>query len=150
VTTIEERVAHLEGRLAEQSEMFVDLRTGLSNLAGRVDQLEQSMNRRFDQVDARFAPMDARFAQMEARFVQIDARFVQSDARNDARFVQIDRRFLQIDDRFTQVDGHVLQVASRVDRLGDETATHFRWIVGVQITTAMTVIAALIGALAVR
>jgi BMFP domain-containing protein YqiC len=129
-------VAHLEGRLAEQSEMFVDLRTGLSNLAGRVDQLEQSMNRRFDQVDA--------------RFVQMEARLVQIDARSDTRFAQIDRRFLQIDDRFTQVDGHILQVAARVDRLGDDVATHFRWIVGVQITTAMTVIAALIGALAVR
>jgi uncharacterized coiled-coil protein SlyX len=143
VTTIEERVAYLEGRLAEQSEMFVDLRTGLSNLAGRVDQLEQSMNRRFDQVDARFVQMDARFA-------QIDARFAQIDASSDTRFAQIDRRFLQIDDRFTQVDGHILQVAARVDRLGDDVATHFRWIVGVQITTAMTVIAALIGALAVR
>lgn len=100
MTTIEERVAYVEGRLAEQSEMFVDLRTGLSNLAGRVDQLEQSMNRRFDQVDA--------------------------------RFVQMDARLVQIDDRFVQID------------------THFRWMVGIQITTAVTVIAALIGALAVR
>jgi len=107
VTTIEERVAYVEGRLAEQSEMFVDLRTGLSNLAGRVDQLEQSMNRRFDQVDARFVQMDARLVQMDARLVQIDDRFVQID-------------------------------------------THFRWMVGIQITTAVTVIAALIGALAVR
>lgn len=104
MTTIEERVAYVEGRLAEQSEMFVDLRTGLSNLAGRVDQIEQSMNRRFDQVDARFVQMEARFAQMDDR----------------------------IDSRFGRIDAH------------------FRWIVGVQITTAMTVIAALIGALAVR
>ncbi len=118
MTTIEERVAYVEGRLAEQSEMFVDLRTGLSNLAGRVDQLEQSMNRRFDQVDARFVQMEARFAQMDARFAQIDARFAQMDDRIDSRFARID--------------------------------AHFRWIVGVQITTAMTVIAALIGALAVR
>ena len=128
MTTIEERVAYVEGRLAEQSEMFVDLRTGLSNLAGQVDQLEQSMSRRFDQVDGRLTQVDARFVQMDARFAQIDARFAQIDAR----FAQIDARFVQIDDRFVQIN------------------THFRWMVGVQITTAVTVIAALIGAIAVR
>jgi hypothetical protein len=44
----------------------------------------------------------------------------------------MDARLVQIDDRFVQID------------------THFRWMVGIQITTAVTVIAALIGALAVR
>jgi hypothetical protein len=83
VTIIEERVAFLEGRLIEQSATFERLRVSVSKLAGRVDQLELTMNGRFD-------------------------------------------------------------------RVSDQMATHFRWLVGIQLTTATTMIAALIGALFVR
>jgi hypothetical protein len=104
VASIEERVAFVEGRLVEHSEMFSDLRAGLSSLGQRIDHLEQRMDRRF--------------AQMDARFAQIDARF--------------------------------LQVEARLDRLGGDLSKNFRWIVGIQITTLLTVVATLLGALAMR
>lgn len=104
MASIEERVAFVEGRLVEHSEIFSDLRAGLSSLGQRIDHLEQRMDRRF--------------AQMDARFAQIDARF--------------------------------LQVEARLDRLGGDLSKNFRWIVGIQITTLLTVVATLLGALAMR
>jgi hypothetical protein len=104
VASIEERVAFVEGRLVEHSEIFSDQRAGLSSLGQRIDHLEQRMDRRF--------------AQMDARFAQIDARF--------------------------------LQVEARLDRLGGDLSKNFRWIVGIQITTLLTVVATLLGALAMR
>ena len=101
---IEERVAFVEGRLVEHSEMFSDLRAGLSSQGQRIDHLEQRIDRRFEQMDARFAQIDARFLQVEAR----------------------------------------------LDRLGGDLSKNFRWIVGIQITTLLTVVATLLGALAMR
>ena len=97
MASIEERVAFVEGRLVEHSEMFSDLRAGLSGLGQRIDRLEQRMDHRFEQVDARF-----------------------------------------------------LQVEARLDRLGGDLSKIFRWIVGIQITTLLTVVATLLGALAMR
>lgn len=104
MASIEERVAFVEGRLVEHSEMFSDLRAGLSSLGQRIDHLEQRIDRRFEQMDARFAQIDARFLQVEAR----------------------------------------------LDRLGGDLSKNFRWIVGIQITTLLTVVATLLGALAMR
>jgi len=76
VELIEERVAMLEGRVIEQSEMFSEIRVALGRLEARVD-----------------------------------------------------RRF---------------------DRLESRVATDFRWTVGIQITTLITVVVALIGIAAMR
>jgi uncharacterized protein (DUF3084 family) len=111
VTIIEERLAFVEGRVTEQSQMFADLREAIGSL-------ERRMDHRFEQVDARFAQVDARFAQVDARFAQVDARF--------------------------------LQVEARLDQLGGEMSKNFRWIVGIQITTLITVVATLLGAFAMR
>jgi uncharacterized coiled-coil protein SlyX len=118
VTIIEERLAFVEGRVTEQSQMFADLREAIGSL-------ERRMDHRFEQVDARFAQVDARFAQVDARFAQVDARFAQVDAR-------------------------FLQVEARLDQLGGEMSKNFRWIVGIQITTLITVVATLLGAFAMR
>jgi uncharacterized protein (DUF3084 family) len=125
VTIIEERLAFVEGRVTEQSQMFADLREAIGSL-------ERRMDHRFEQVDARFAQVDARFAQVDARFAQVDARFAQVDAR------------------FAQVDARFLQVEARLDQLGGEMSKNFRWIVGIQITTLITVVATLLGAFAMR
>jgi hypothetical protein len=94
---IEERLAFVEGRVVEHSQMFSDLREGMSSLALRIDRLEERMDRRFEQVDARF-----------------------------------------------------LQVEARLDLLGTEMSKNFRWLVGIQVTATITVIAALVGTLAAR
>ena len=90
MTTIEERLAFVEGRVAEYSQMFSDLREAIAGLERR---------------------MDARFTQVEARLDRLEGRF---------------------------------------DQLRVEMSRNFRWVVGIQVTTLITVVATLLGALAVR
>ena len=80
---IDERVAFVEGRMAEQSLMFADLREAIASLERRLD----------------------------ARLDRLDGRF------ND---------------------------------LQSELSKNFRWVVGIQVTTLITVVAALFGAVALR
>ena len=61
MVTNEERLAHLEGRVGEHSQMFIDFRVALR-------QFEQRVDARFVTVDARFAAVDARFDSLERRF----------------------------------------------------------------------------------
>ena len=72
------------------------------------------------------------------------------EERMDRLTERMDRRFEQVDVRFAQVDTRFVRVEARLDQLGGEMSKNFRWIVGIQITTLITVVAALFGALAVR
>jgi DNA anti-recombination protein RmuC len=45
----------------------------------RLDDLAQSIDRRFDQVDLRFQQVDQRFEQIDRRFEQVDRRFDRVD-----------------------------------------------------------------------
>lgn len=49
--SVEERLAHVEGRLNEQSQLFAMIRDALASLEGRVD-------RRFDAIDRRFEAVE--------------------------------------------------------------------------------------------
>jgi hypothetical protein len=59
-------------------------------------------------------------------------------------------RFDQEDVGFAQIDAHFLRVEARLDRLGGDLSKSSRWIVGIQSTTLLTVVATLLGALAMR
>jgi hypothetical protein len=124
--TIEERVAFLEGQMSELSHGLVDLRDA-------VRQLDQTMDARFTQMDARFVQVDERFAQVDARFAQVDARFAQVDAR----FAQVDARFVHVDARFDSMD-------RRFATLDDKVSRQFVWTVGVQVTTLVAIVGALL------
>ena len=84
MTTVDERVALLEGRAQEQSQMFGDLRESILNLERRIE--------------ARFAHVDGRFADLARQFETIRA----------------------------------------------EMATNFKWVVGIQVTTLIAIVAALL------
>lgn len=107
----EARMAFLEGRVTEQSEMFSGLQEGMSSLVQRMDRFEERMDRLHERMDRRFEQVDVRFAQVDTRFLRLE---------------------------------------TRLDQLGGEMSKNFRWIVGIQITTLITVVATLLGALAVR
>ncbi len=49
---------------------------------------------------------------------------------------RIDRRFEAMDRRFEAVD-------RRFEKMEQTTSTHFRWIVGIQMTTLLTMVAAM-------
>jgi len=77
--------------------------------------------------------IDARFEGHDHRFESIDHRF---DAI-DRRFEAIDRRFETVDRRFDGVD-------HRIDRLDDKMSRQFLWLVGLQVTTLIAVVSALL------
>ena len=91
MATLDERVAYIEGQMAEQSHAFVAVRDSLTGLERRVDRLEQ---------------------------------------RVDARFDAMERRF----------DG----VERHINGLDDKMSRQFLWMVGIQITTLVAIVGALV------
>jgi len=64
MTTLEERVAYLEGRGEEHAAAITEVRLDVRELRVEMRDLRGDMNRRFDHVDARFDHMDTRFMWM--------------------------------------------------------------------------------------
>ena len=76
--------------------------------------------------------------ELERRF---DARFDQLERRFDARFGQVDARFDQLERRFeTRFDVN----DRRFEGLDDRVARHFTWLVGLQVTTLVAILGALL------
>jgi uncharacterized coiled-coil protein SlyX len=147
VAGIDERVAALEGRMEGQSEVTDDLRAAVADLGRRMD-------RGFDQMNQRFAQLDHRFVQLEERF---DKRLVSLEPRFtsiDHRLTQIDQRFTQIDLRFTALEACMNQRFDQIDRrflhLEDKMSRQFLWLAGIQVTTVLAFMAALVTILTVR
>jgi hypothetical protein len=116
VPTIEERVAYLEGQVSEHSHTLVEIRDSIR-------EFERRVTARFDQFEQRFTQFEARFTQFEARFTQLDARFDQVERRFETRFDVVERRFEGLDDR---------------------VARQFTWLVGIQVTTLVAIVGALL------
>ena len=74
---------------------------------------------------------------------KMDARFETVDRRVDAGFEAVDRRFEAVDRRFDAMDRHV-------ETLEGKLSSQFVWIIGIQVTTLVTMVAALTAALLAR
>jgi uncharacterized coiled-coil protein SlyX len=131
--TLEERVAYLEGQVSEQSHALVDIRDAIRHADGTMQARFDEMNHRFTVVDHRFTGIDRRFDAIDRRFEVIDQRFEAVDRRFDA----VDRRFDAVDRRFDGLSG-------RVDVVEDKMSRQFAWIVGVQVTTFVAIVGAII------
>ena len=81
VATLEERVAFLEGRVAEHSR-------GVDGIRDALVHLEERMDRRFEGVDARFQSLDVRLDGMERRLDGLDTK--------------MERRFAGIEDKLSR------------------------------------------------
>jgi hypothetical protein len=124
--SLEEKVSYIEAKVEEQGK------------------LEQRLEHRFDLIDHRFDLIDQRFVQVDQRFDLIDQRFVQVDqrfAQVDQRFAQVDQRFAQVDQRFTQVDERFAELRSLITALDQKSDRRFIWLVGMQFTTLIAIIA---------
>jgi hypothetical protein len=69
-------------------------------------------------------------AQVDARFNAVDARFTALEQRFDARFNAVDARFNTVDTRFTSLE--------------EKMSTQFLWIIGIQVTVLIAVVAAML------
>ena len=113
--SLEERVAFLEGRVDEQSQLLHGIRDSVTSLDQRLTAFEQRMDQRFEGVDRRLTAFEER----------------------------IDRRFEGLDQRLTTFD-------ERVDRRFEGFDQSFKWVIGLQVGTALAMTAALAAALLMR
>lgn len=111
---VEERLAHVDGRVEGQAQMLTDI-------GGRLIALDQKFDRKFAELDAKF---DQKFAELDAKF---DRKFAELDAK-------FERRFAELYAKFERAFGE----------LHREMASNFRWIVGIQFTTLVALLASLI------
>ncbi len=100
--TLEERVAYLEGKVEEHSEVWRDIKDHIIH-----------MEQKFEQ-----------------RFISLEQRINNFEEKVDRRFEAIDRRFEGID--------------RRIDALDQKFSRYFLWIIGVQVTIFLAIIATLL------
>jgi tetrahydromethanopterin S-methyltransferase subunit G len=65
--SVEERLANLEGRVNEQSNLFAVLRDSVSSVEQHLAQFEHRVDTRFDSVDRRFDSIDRRLETVESK-----------------------------------------------------------------------------------
>jgi uncharacterized coiled-coil protein SlyX len=99
-------------------------------LEGRVSEQGQTLTEIRDAI----RHLEQRF---DARFEGHDQRFDGLERSIDARFDAVDRRFDVIDRRFESVD-------RRIDGLDDKMSRQFVWLVGIQVTTLVAIVGALL------
>ena len=74
MSTIEERVAYIEGQVSEQSHAMVEVREAVRMLEHRVDGRFEAMDRRFEAIDRRFEAVDRRFDTVDRRIDALDEK----------------------------------------------------------------------------
>jgi len=119
-----------------------DLPERVGVIEQKLDGLIQSVDARFDQVDAAIveqraytefayekldAKMDASFARvdrkMDAGFARLDQKIDEGltrlDSKMDAGFVRLDQKIDDIDNRLGKVDGRFARLETKIDRIID-------------------------------
>ena len=85
MSSLDERVALLDGRIQEQAVSMADVRATCAELRLSIRDLHQEMDRRFGEVraemDRRFERVDQRFDRVEQRFDRVDDRFDRMEQR---------------------------------------------------------------------
>ena len=74
MSTIEERVAYIEGQVSEQSHAMVEVREAVRMLEHRVDGRFEAMDWRFEAIDRRFEAVDRRFDTVDRRIDALDEK----------------------------------------------------------------------------
>ena len=123
MATVDERVAFLEGRVNEQSQMINGIRDALVSL-------EQRMDRRFEGIDRRFESLEQRLNALDQK---MDAGFAAMNQRMDTALAAMNQK---MDAGFAALD-------HKMDH-------RFAWLVGIQLTTTAAVVGTLLAALLVR
>jgi len=88
-------------------------------------------------LDERVAYLEGQVNEQSHAHLDIRDAVRSLEHRVDARFEAIDRRFEAIDRRFDTVD-------RRLDSLDDKVSRQFVWLVGIQVTTLVAIVTALV------
>ncbi len=68
LTTLEERVAYLEGKVEEHSKVWEDLKDLIIHLEGRINSLEEKIDRRINSLDQHINSLDQRINSLGQKF----------------------------------------------------------------------------------
>jgi uncharacterized coiled-coil protein SlyX len=120
----------VERRYAQGGVAMATLEERVAYLEGRVGEQGQVLTEIRDAI----RHLEQRF---DARFEGQDQRFEGLGRSVDARFDTIDRRFDIVDRRFEAVD-------RRIDSLDAKVSRQFVWLVGIQVTTLVAIVGALL------
>jgi uncharacterized coiled-coil protein SlyX len=99
------------------------------------------------------ATLEERVAYLEGRMVEhsrtvdgIREALAALEQRMDRRFERVDRRFEGVDRRFDALDQRIDALDRKLDHrtaaLDDKMSRQFTWVVGIQVTTLMAIVAA--------
>ena len=92
--TLDERVAYLEGQMAEHANSFVVMRDALRDIGQRIDRVDQRIDRLEQRIDHLEQRIDARFDAIDRRFEAIDRRFEGVDQKLAGLDDKMSRQFL--------------------------------------------------------
>jgi hypothetical protein len=92
-------------------------------------------------LEERVAYLEGQVSEHTHRLIEIRDAIRQLDQRFDARFEQVDRRFEQLERRFdTRFDVY----DRRLEGLDEKVSRQFTWVVGIQVTTLIAIVGALL------
>jgi uncharacterized coiled-coil protein SlyX len=88
-------------------------------------------------LEERLAYLEGQVSEQAHTSVDVREAVRNLEHRMDARFEGVDRRFEAIDRRFDTVD-------RRIDALDEKVSRQFVWLVGLQVTTLVAIVGALL------
>jgi len=126
--TLEERVAYLEGQVSEHTQTLIDIRDSIR-------QLERRCDARFDAVDRRIGGLEEKVDR------RIDGFEEKVDRRIDGLEEKFDRRIDAFDDK---LDRRADKSDRPIEGLDEKMSRQFSWLVGIQVTTLVAIVGALL------
>ena len=92
-------------------------------------------------LEERVAYLEGQVSEHSHTLIEIRDSIRQLEHRIDGRFAQVDTRFDQLERRFeARFDAH----DRRFEVMDEKMARHFTWLVGIQVTTLIAIVGALL------
>ena len=92
-------------------------------------------------LEERVAYLEGKVSEQSHAMLEVRDAVRDLERRIDVRFEAIDRRFENIERRIETVDAGL---SRRMDALDDKVSRQFVWVVGVQVTTLVAIVGALL------
>ena len=144
--SVEERLAYLEGRVEDQGRSVSSLGDGMTRLEGRIDGLDLKVDRYREELTGRIDTLtDSVGARFDAMDTKIDRCREDLSGRIDALTESVNSRFDSVNYRFDSVNSRFDAVDRRFDAVDGKLSRHLVWVVGIQVSVMLAVIAALLG-----
>ena len=95
-------------------------------------------------IEERGAYIEGQVSEQSHAMIEVREAVRMLEHRVDGRFEAMDRRFEAIDRRFEAVDRRFDTVDRRIDALDEKLSRYFVWLVGLQVTTLVAIVGALL------